>query len=502
MPFQSQLFVLVPIKKAKPDSESKISRLRGFSNNEVSVLFPDKSRTKDFAHERPSENSDERKRAKEICERRGMHDSSHTEQKAFPSTKKSTEWADPQFFRSHYESVIKVHRQRERRVGLGPTLGDRRSHTDINPAVLGARLHIIRNYWALIADPLFVLKSRLTHNLPARQIDNTVTKPDAQPFGSLEQNSARVINLKGLWLLTRDAFFQWIADNPFQMRAALAYYTLFSMAPILLIAIAVAGLVFGREASQNQMIGVIEDLVGAQSSRAIQAIIESAGQRPGSGFFATAIGLILLLLGAAGVVGQLQDSLNAIWRVASKTGRGFMGFAQDRLISYSMVLGVGFLLVVSLVVTAVLSAVSGILGGFLTIEPATAHILDLVISFAFITLLFAVIYKYVPDVRIEWRDVWLGAATTSLLFSAGKFLIGFYLGHSTVTSIYGAAGSLVTLLLWFYYSSLMFFFGAELTQVYATRFGSKTSAGENASNPRPASKSQKTRSLSYSAKSR
>ena len=304
--------------------------------------------------------------------------------------------------------------------------------------------------------------------MPARQLDNTTTKPGAQSFDRSEQNPRRVTNLKGLCWLTRDAFFQWIDVNPFQMGAALAYFTLFSMAPVLLIAIAVAGLVFGREASQNQIIGLIEDVVGAQSAGAIQAIIESAGQTPDSGFFATAIGMIFLLLGAAGVVGQLQDSLNTIWRVVPEAGRGIIGFLQDRLVSYSMVLSVGFLLLVSLVLSALLSAVSRIVGGFLPIEAATAHILDIVISFAFITLLFAVIYKYVPNVRIAWGDVWIGAATAALLFSFGKFLIGFYLGHSTVTSIYGAAGSLVTLLLWVYYSSLMFFFGAELTQVYAT----------------------------------
>ena len=303
------------------------------------------------------------------------------------------------------------------------------------------------------------------------------------------------MNLKGLWLLTRDAFFQWIDDNPFQMGAALAYYTLFSIAPLLLIAIAVAGSVFGREASQDQIIGAIEDLVGFQSASALQAMIESAGERPDSGVFATAAGMLLLLLGAVGVVGQLQDSLNTIWRVGSKTGRGIMGVVQDRLISYSMVLGVGFLLVVSLVVSAVLTAVSGIVSGFLTIDAATAHSLDLIVSFALITLLFSVIYKYVPDVRIAWRDVWIGAATTSLLFSVGKLLIGFYLGHSTATSIYGAAGSLVTLLLWVYYSSLMFFFGAEVTQVYATRYGSKVTSPENAQRYRPASESQKTPSL-------
>ena len=266
------------------------------------------------------------------------------------------------------------------------------------------------------------------------------------------------------------------------MGAALAYFTLFSMAPVLLIAIAVAGSVFGREASQNQIIGLIEDVVGAQSAGAILAIVESAGQTPDSGFSSTAIGMIFLLLGAAGVVGQLQDSLNTIWRVVPKTGRGIIGFLQDRLVSYSMVLSVGFLLLVSLVLSALLSTVSRILGGFLPIEAATAHILDIVISFTFITLLFAVIYKYVPNVRIAWGDVWIGAATAALLFSLGKFLIGFYLGHSTVTSIYGAAGSLVTLLLWVYYSSLIFFFGADLTQVYATRYGSKVGAAENAQN--------------------
>jgi membrane protein len=208
-------------------------------------------------------------------------------------------------------------------------------------------------------------------------------------------------------------------------------------------------------------------------------MIEGASQRPDAGLFATVSGMVLLLLGAAAVIGQLQDSLNAIWRVASKTGRGLMGFVRDRLISYSMVLGVGFLLIVSLAASALLTAVSTMVGGYLPIDAGTAHILDLAISFAFITLLFAVIYKFVPDVRIAWSDVWIGAAAAALLFSVGKFLIGFYLGHSMVTSVYGAAGSLVTLLLWVYYSSLMFFFGAELTQIYATRYGSKA-AVENA----------------------
>ena len=314
----------------------------------------------------------------------------------------------------------------------------------------------------------------------ATTADGQIDHSAAGPAGDVRPTE-KAMTLQGLWLLTRDAFFQWFDDNPFQMGAALAYYTLFSMAPLLLIAIAVAGSVFGREASQAQLIDAIQDLVGFHSARAILAMIESAAQRPDAGFFATAAGMILLLLGAAAVIGQLQDSLNAIWRVASKTGRGLMGFVQDRLISYSMVLGVGFLLIVSLAASALLTAVSTMVGGYLPIDAATAYILDLTISFAFITLLFAVIYKFVPDVRIAWKDVWIGAAAAALLFSVGKFLIGFYLGHSMVTSVYGAAGSLVTLLLWVYYSSLMFFFGAELTQIYATRYGSKATAVENAS---------------------
>jgi membrane protein len=332
-----------------------------------------------------------------------------------------------------------------------------------------------------------------------REQETPQSMPEIENLAALDgRNRAggKALSLKGMWLLVRDAFYQWFDDNPFQMGAALAYYTLFSMAPLLLIAIAVAGLVFGREASQNQIIGVIEGVVGFQSARAIQSIVESAGQRPDSGFLATVAGLILLLLGAGGVVGQLQDSLNTIWRVVPRSGRGIAGFFQDRLVTYSMVLGVGFLLLVSLVISAAVTAVSGIVGSFLPIDAAAAHTLYLVVSFAFITVLFAMIYKFVPDVRIAWGDVWIGAATASVLFLAGKVLIGLYLGYSTVASIYGAAASLVTLLLWVYYSSVMFFFGAELTQVYAHRHGSRVAASEISQDARSESQLRKTLSPS------
>ncbi|MGH7845546.1 MAG: YihY/virulence factor BrkB family protein [Candidatus Binatia bacterium] len=280
------------------------------------------------------------------------------------------------------------------------------------------------------------------------------------------------MNPRTLWNLLKKTFTQWSEDKPFQLGAALAYYTLFSLAPLLLVAIAVAGLAFGREAAQNQILGAIGDIVGIQSGRAIQAMIESAGEERHSGLFATFLGMTLLLIGAGGVVGQLQDSLNTIWGVVPKGGRFWWEFIKDRFVSFSMVLGVGFLLLVSLVVSAALTAVTQIMTGWLPRVAAMMYFLDLAVSFAFITFLFALIYKFIPDVRIAWKDVWIGAAMTSFLFSLGKLLIGFYLARSTVTSIYGAAGSLVTLLLWVYYSSLIFFFGAEFTQVYASEFGS------------------------------
>jgi membrane protein len=218
------------------------------------------------------------------------------------------------------------------------------------------------------------------------------------------------MNLKGLWMLFKDTFVQWSDDNPFQLAAALAFYTLFSMAPLLLVAIAVAGLVFGREASQNQIIGVIEELVGVQSARAIQSIVESAGKKPDSGFFASAMGMIFLLLGAGGVVGQLQASLNTIWRVVPKTGRGIVGFLQDRLISYSMVLS-GLLLLVSLV---------KVLTWFWNSRRASLLIAKHGACFCFSFPIFFAIHKFVPDVRISGEVSKVHDLTAIL---AGKFLI-------------------------------------------------------------------------------
>ncbi len=272
---------------------------------------------------------------------------------------------------------------------------------------------------------------------------------------------------KRIWDLLKTVFTQWLADEPFQEAAALAYYTIFSLAPLLLIAIAIAGFAFGREAAQNQVVESAQDLIGYGSAKAIQDLIRNAGTH-GAGFWATASGTLLLLLGAGGVVGQLQYSLNKIFRVAAQTQASLIHIVRARFLSFALILGVGFLLLVSLIVSAVLSAVNHFFSGILPGGEMLWHLIDVVVSFGFITVLFALIYKILPDLVVPWKYVWVGAAMTSLLFSLGKLAIGLYLGHSSVASSYGAAGSLVTVLVWVYYSALIFFFGAELTQYYST----------------------------------
>ncbi len=242
------------------------------------------------------------------------------------------------------------------------------------------------------------------------------------------------MTLCALGKLWTDTFTEWNEDKPFQLAAALSYYTLFSLAPLLIIALAVAGLVFGREASQQQLLTTLQGLVGPQGAQAIQALIHHTS-KPRSGLLATLVGLVTLLLGAGGgVVGQLQDSLNTIWGVAPKPGLGFMGLVRKRFFSFGLVLGIGFLLLVSLVVSAALTAFLHFIAGSSLGKSVVWHGGEFLVSFGFTTLLFALIYKVLPDVRMAWQDVGIGAAMTALLFTVGKFLIGLYLGHSGVTS--------------------------------------------------------------------
>ena len=269
-------------------------------------------------------------------------------------------------------------------------------------------------------------------------------------------------------------------DQAPTLGAALAYYTVFSLAPLLIIAIAIAGLVFGQEAARGQIFDQLRGLLGDASGKAMQDMVQNANQKPATGIIAALIGVVTLLFGASGVFGQLQTSLNAIWGVQPKPGRGILGLVQDRILSFGFILVVGFLLLVSLLLTAGMALVSSWIGGLMPGSETLAYTLNIVLSLSMITLLFATIFKFLPDAKIAWHDVWIGAFLTAVLFTVGKFALGLYIGKSGVASSYGAAGSLIVLLLWVYYSSQILFFGAEFTQVYANRFGSRVAPADNA----------------------
>lgn len=267
--------------------------------------------------------------------------------------------------------------------------------------------------------------------------------------------------------LLKETVKEWNEDKVPLYAAALAYYTVFSLAPLLLIAITIAGAVFGEEAARGQLDNQIRGLVGEEGATAIQTMLQNT-QQPGSGgIIASVIGVVTLLFGASGVFGQLQESLNAIWEVKPNPSQGWKTFLQARFLSFAMVVVIGFLLLVSLVLSAVLSGLSSFLGDRIPGYAAVGQSLNFLISFMVITGLFASIYKFLPDVEVPWKNLWIGSAVTALLFNIGKFLIGLYLGNSSVSSTYGAAGSLVVLLIWIFYSAQILLIGAEFTQVYS-----------------------------------
>jgi membrane protein len=280
-----------------------------------------------------------------------------------------------------------------------------------------------------------------------------------------------------LWELFRQAGSEWVEDKAPRLGAALAYYTVFALAPLLIVVIGIVGLIYGEQAAEGQVLTQFDNLVGEQGGDAIRTMVASAG-RPGAGVVGTVLGIAMLLVGATGLFGQLQDALNTIWEVEPKPGLGIWALIRARFLSFGMILGIAFLLLVSLVVSAVLAAMASLMGEVGT--SVLGHAIDLVVSLLVLSLLFAMIYRYLPDAQIAWKDVWLGAVVTAVLFTVGKFAIGLYLGHSGVGSAYGAAGSLAVLLVWIYYSAQVFLFGAELTQVYANRFGSRIQPAENA----------------------
>ena len=285
-----------------------------------------------------------------------------------------------------------------------------------------------------------------------------------------EQKSTRMLaKPRAALRLLKSTLSACLKDNVQRMSAALAYYTIFSLAPLLVIAIAIAGLVFGEDAARGEIVGEMQELVGRDGAKAIQTMIQSA-YHPGHSIIAAIIGIITLLLGATGAFSEVYDALNLIWRVNNTNVQSII---KARFMSFGMILIIGFLLLVSLVVSAVLAGISKYASSFLPAPAPLLHFLDFLFSLAVVTVLFAMIFKVLPEIKIRWADVWAGATLTALLFTVGKFVIGFYVGKSVSASSYGAAGSLVVVVAWIYYSAFILYFGAEFTQVYAHQCGSR-----------------------------
>jgi len=287
-----------------------------------------------------------------------------------------------------------------------------------------------------------------------------------------------------LWRVLKQALAGWWNDNVPRMGAALAYYTLFALAPILIVAIAIAGLAFGPEAVRGEIVGQIEGLVGRDGALAVQAMLEGAA-KPSSSIPATVIGVITFFLGATGAFLELQTDLDTIWRVKPKSRGNFLrALLLQRLISFGLVLGLAFLLLTSLVVSAALAAVHTYMGNTFPGVTILWEALNVLVSLGVITLLFAMIYKILPDVKLAWSDVWVGAMVTAGLFTIGKFLIGLYLGTSGLGSTYGAAGSVIVVLVWVYYSSQIILLGAEFTREYVRQFSKQPAPEEFATKDR------------------
>ena len=297
--------------------------------------------------------------------------------------------------------------------------------------------------------------------------------PSAQPAVRWKRSAGsgcKWIAFLGYWGLFRDAALRWINHKAASLGAALAYYSVFSIGPLMLIAIAVAGFFFGADAVRGQVSAQLTGLLGQAGANAVETMLAGASQRK-EGILATVVGIATLLLGATGVVVQLKDALNSVWEVDERAGSGIWGFLRSYIVSLAGILGLGFLLLVSLLLTTALSAGSNLFAPFL--PEAVLQILSFLVGFAVSSLLFAMMFKWLPDAEIGWRDVWLGGVVTAALFEIGKFLIGFYIGKQGLESTFGAASSIVVLLVWVYYSAQIVLYGAEFTYVYARRCGSR-----------------------------
>ena len=280
-------------------------------------------------------------------------------------------------------------------------------------------------------------------------------------------------NLKTVGKILKDTFNGFLEDRALKLSAALSYYTIFSLAPLLLLLISLAGLFFGREAIQGHVFTEINGLIGNEAAAQIQDIIRNM-ELSGKTNLAIIIGGVTLIIGATSVFGEIQDSINLIWKVKAKPKRGWVKLLKDRLLSSSLIVGLGFLLIVSLLVNGALVALNDLLKGFFPdITVFVFHIINIAISFIVITILFGVIFKVLPDAKIAWKDVRMGAFFTACLFMLGRYLIGLYIETTSAGSAYGAAGSLIVILVWFYYTAVILYFGAEFTRVYAEHIGAK-----------------------------
>ena len=308
------------------------------------------------------------------------------------------------------------------------------------------------------------------------------------------------MKVKQMWGLVKQSVSSWSEDYAPSMGAALSYYTLFSITPLLLIVISVAGLVFGADAVRGVVIAQLQSLMGEESARAIKEMLSTASE-PSTGGIAATVSVIGLLIGATTVFNELQSDLDRIWRVPARVKTsGLWTLLRTRLLSFGMVLGVIFLLTVSLVTSAALSTLGKWWGAWFGGWELLAHLLDIVVNFGLLTLVFALIYKMIPRVHVGWHDVWTGAAVTAILFTIGKVLIGLYLGKSDITSNFGAAGSFVIMMVWVYYSTQIFLFGAEFTWVYANNYGSRRHEAKNVDNAQREEQTVPTRSDSAGPK--
>lgn len=274
------------------------------------------------------------------------------------------------------------------------------------------------------------------------------------------------------WGLIKKAGASWVDDYAPSMGAALSYYTVFSLAPLLVIVIAIAGLVFGQEAARGEVFAQLSGLLGTDAAKTVEELLNAAS-KPSQGIPSAVVGVVVLLIGATTVFGELQDALDRIWRAPVREGStGLWGLLRARVLSFGMILGIAFLLMVSLVMSAAVSALGKWWGPAFGGWELMAQAINALVGFVFTTVVFAMIYKIMPRVSVRWHDVWLGAAITALLFSAGRMLIGLYIGKTALASGYGAAGSLVVVFVWVYYSAQIFLMGAEFTWVYARTWGS------------------------------